>query len=138
VHNSLQPNTNELLQLYQNSDLFVLPSLGECFGIATIEAMAAGLPVIATSVGGTADIIDEGRNGYIVPCGDVAALSGAIGRIMTDESLRRQMARQSRMIAEERFDLRRNAHRTFEHLRIMARDQQQTSMLRNELPTLQR
>lgn len=121
VYHDKQPNTQDLLHLYQQSDLFVLPSLGECFGIATVEAMAAGLPVIASDVGGTADIIEPGRNGFIVPGNAPAQLGEAIDTILSNETLRRTMRAQSRQMAEERFDVQKNAHRTFDHLRRIAR-----------------
>jgi hypothetical protein len=120
VYHNVQPNSDQLIGLYQSSNLFVLPSLGECFGIATVEAMAAGLPVIASDVGGTADIIEPGRNGFIVPGNNVAALSNAITTILGDDTRRRNMGAQSRLLAEERFDLRKNAQRTFNYLKQIA------------------
>jgi glycosyltransferase involved in cell wall biosynthesis len=120
VYHNVQPNSAQLISLYQSSDLFVLPSLGECFGIATVEAMAAGLPVIASHVGGTADIIEVGRNGFIVPGNDVAALRNAISTILEDTTRRKYMGAQSRLLAEERFDLRKNAQRTFNYLKQIA------------------
>jgi glycosyltransferase involved in cell wall biosynthesis len=120
VYHHVQPNSDQLIGLYQRSDLFVLPSLGECFGIATVEAMAAGLPVIASDVGGTADIIEPERNGFIVPGNDVAALSKAITAILGDATRRRNMGAQSRLLAEERFDLRKNAQHTFHYLKKIA------------------
>jgi glycosyltransferase involved in cell wall biosynthesis len=121
VYRDLQPNSPALLRLYHQSDLFVLPSLGECFGVATIEAMAAGLPVIASDVGGTADIIEPGRNGFIIPAGQVAALGQAIVTVLEDEDRRQAMARQSRLLAEERFDLQKNARRSLQYLKQIAR-----------------
>ena len=56
--------------LYQQADVFVLPSLAEAFGIATVEAMGCGLPVVVSDAGGTADIVDPGVNGYITKRGD--------------------------------------------------------------------
>lgn len=120
VYHDLQPNTRELMQLYHEADLFVLPSLGECFGIATVEAMAAGLPVIASDVGGTADIIEPGRNGFIVPSKQQRALGEAIDRILGDSSMRKRMGVQSRVLAEEQFDLTKNAQRTFGYLKQIA------------------
>jgi glycosyltransferase involved in cell wall biosynthesis len=116
----MQPNSERLLDLYRQSDLFVLPSLAECFGIATIEAMASGLPVIASDVGGTADIIEPARNGFIVPGNDGRALAQAIAAILDDPALRLRMGRQSRQLAEQRFDLRRNAQLTFDYLKQIA------------------
>jgi glycosyltransferase involved in cell wall biosynthesis len=120
VYDDIRPNDGRLIELLHTSDLFVLPSLGECFGIATVEAMAAGLPVIASDVGGTADIIEPGRNGFIVPANDVASLGKAIGEILGDAGKRASMATESRRMAEERFDLRTNAKRTIEYMKQIA------------------
>ncbi|NCC32291.1 MAG: glycosyltransferase family 1 protein [Chloroflexia bacterium] len=117
IYDNMQPNSPELLRLYQQADLFVLPSLGECFGIATVEAMGAGLPVIASDVGGTADIIEPGRNGYIVPAGNIVELGRTISAILDDEPRRWAMGVQSRQLAEERFDLEVNARRTLGYLK---------------------
>lgn len=124
VYNDMTPNSDRLLRLYQECDLFVLPSLGECFGIATVEAMAAGLPVIASDVGGTADIIEPGRNGYIVPGADQAALAGAIEAVLGDAQRRQAMGAQSRALAEERFDVQVNARRTFRLLKQLSQQRQ--------------
>jgi glycosyltransferase involved in cell wall biosynthesis len=121
VYRDMQPNTDELLNLYRRADLFVLPSLGECFGIATVEAMAAGLPVIASDVGGTADIIEHGGNGFIAPAGDGRTLAGMIATILEDDAVRASMAHRSRELAESRFDVDRNARRTLSVLKTMGR-----------------
>ncbi len=121
VYRDMQPNTDELLNLYRQADLFVMPSLGECFGIATVEAMAAGLPVIASDVGGTADIIEHGGNGFIAPAGDGPTLARQIATILDDDALRATMARRSRELAETHFDLDHNARRTLSVLKSMAR-----------------
>jgi glycosyltransferase involved in cell wall biosynthesis len=123
VYHNMEPNSPELLRLYHTSDLFILPSLGECFGIATIEAMGAGLPVIATDVGGTADIIEPGRNGFIIPSKDVKVIGQAIEAILGDDTRRVEMGCQSRILAEERFDLEKNARRTFSYLEQLAAKQ---------------
>ena len=120
IYHNIQPNSQELLQLYQQSDLFVLPSLGECFGIATIEAMAAGLPVIASDVGGTSDIIEPGRNGYIVPARSDVELGRAIVAIGSNAERRHNMGIQSRQMADERFDLEKNARRSLAYMKQIA------------------
>lgn len=125
VYHNMQPNSPELLRLYMQSDLFVLPSLGECFGIATVEAMGAGMPVIASDVGGTADIIEPGRNGYIVPAGSAYELGRAITAVSDDPDRMHDMGIQSRQMAEERFDLETNARRTLEYLKQIAQGQTQ-------------
>jgi glycogen synthase len=71
----------------QHVDLLVLPSLYEDLSSALIEAMAAGLPVVATSVGGTAELVHHGVNGLLVPPRDPAALAAAVSRILADPAL---------------------------------------------------
>jgi len=65
-------------------DCFVLPSLNEGMGRALIEAMAAGLPVVASRVGGIPSLIEDGKNGLLVPAGDSLALAGALRRLLDD------------------------------------------------------
>jgi glycosyltransferase involved in cell wall biosynthesis len=120
VYHNVQPNSPELIRLYMQSDIFTLPSLGECFGIATVEAMAAGLPVIASDVGGTADIIEPERNGYIIPASSAVAIGEAITAIASNPARMRDMGVQSRQLAEERFDLEVNAKRTLAWLKDIA------------------
>ncbi|MFH1162136.1 MAG: glycosyltransferase family 4 protein [Candidatus Jorgensenbacteria bacterium] len=68
----------EIIRLYQQAHVFVLPSIDEGFGIVTVEALAAGLPVIVTKNVGSGDIIEEGKDGFIVPIRDVGALKDRI------------------------------------------------------------
>ena len=75
----------DLPGLYRDADLFVLPSRsGEGFGLVALEAMASGLPVLATSSGGVVDIVQDGVNGQLVPPNDVAALAEALTRLVDD------------------------------------------------------
>ena len=104
VYRDMQPNTPRLRALYHSADIFVLPSEGECFGIATVEAMACGLPVVVTRVGGVADIVDDGANGLLIPAGEVAALRATLESLISDEGRRRRMGRVARSRVEERFD----------------------------------
>ncbi len=87
------------------TDIFALASFNEGLPGVIIEAMAAGLPVVATDAGGCAEIVDEGSTGYIVPVGDTAALADRIHRLATDAGLRDEMARRGRLLAAEDFTL---------------------------------
>jgi glycosyltransferase involved in cell wall biosynthesis len=85
----------ELDALYDRADLFVLPSLHEGYGMAVAEALARGLPVIATDTGGIPDMLRLG--GIIVPCGDEQALADALGRLIGEPALRARVAEQARI-----------------------------------------
>lgn len=77
--------------------VFAFPSLWhEPFGMPVVEAMAAGLPVVATRAGAFPETVEDGRTGLLVPRGDVAALADALGRLLADPGLRRQMGRAGR------------------------------------------
>jgi glycosyltransferase involved in cell wall biosynthesis len=78
------------------SDLFVLPSRFECFPFAILEAMALGLPCVVNEVGGTREMIDDGRNGYLLDTGDVQGLAESIRRLATDEALRNTFSKKAR------------------------------------------
>lgn len=82
--------------VYREADVFVLPSQQEGMSIALLEAMAAGLPVIVTDTGGTAELVSEGENGEIVPWADVQALTRALHGSLNAEDRRRRMGRESR------------------------------------------
>ncbi len=77
---------------YQMHDLLVMPTLFEGMSLVMLEAMAAGLPVVATATSGALDLIEDGDNGILVPRRDVQALAGAIDRMFSDRESRRKMA----------------------------------------------
>ena len=77
---------------WDGAALYVQPSRQEPFGMALIEAMACGLPVVATRVDGPSEIIDDGRTGVLVEPGDAAALAAAIERVVRDPELARDLA----------------------------------------------
>lgn len=85
-------STEDLIKLYQGSDLFCLPSIDEGFGMVGLEAMAAGLPVIVTENVGMKDLIAEGREGLIVPIRDDEALANAIVNLYENKTLRDRMS----------------------------------------------
>jgi glycosyltransferase involved in cell wall biosynthesis len=82
----------KLIELMQDCSVGVLPSHYEGFGMAFLEMMSVGLPVIGTETGGMPDLIQSGRNGLIVPAGDSARLAQALLDVLTNEDNRRRMA----------------------------------------------
>jgi glycogen(starch) synthase len=82
----------ELLREYSNADLFVLPSLFEPYGIVLTEAMAAGLPIVASRVGGIPEVVGEGEDALLCPPADPVALADAIEQLARDGALRSRFA----------------------------------------------
>ncbi len=103
-----------IAELYNRSDLFVLPSISgsqETFGMVALEAMACGLPVVATDVVGVAEDLRRGGAGLVVPTKDEEALADAIIKLSNDGELRERMGASGRLIAERCYSWRRVAQR---------------------------
>ncbi|HEV2236544.1 MAG TPA: glycosyltransferase family 4 protein [Ktedonobacterales bacterium] len=116
VYRTLSPNDRELRALYHYCDALVLPTRGDCFSLASIEAMAAGLPVITTTVGGIPEIVEDEATGYLIAPNDGAALRLAVERLAADGERRAAMGARGRAVARERFDDRRNTRRLLDVL----------------------
>jgi glycosyltransferase involved in cell wall biosynthesis len=95
-----RPDVPELLRVM---DVFVLPSINEGISNTLLEAMASGLPVIATRAGGNPELVDHQRTGLLTPVGDARALAEAIGRYLSDGELRAAHGREARKEAVQRF-----------------------------------
>jgi glycosyltransferase involved in cell wall biosynthesis len=90
-------------------DIFILPSLYEGLGVAVLEAMAAGKPVIASRVGGLPELVADGETGLLVAPKNVEGLAEAIARLADDESLARAMGKKGAALARANFSLERMA-----------------------------
>jgi glycosyltransferase involved in cell wall biosynthesis len=89
------------------ADVFVLASRTEAFPNAVLEAMAAGLPVVATRVGGIPEIVDDGRTGLLVPAGDPASLADRLMRTLADAPLRARLGAAARQHITDNFSFER-------------------------------
>jgi len=90
-------------QLWPNADLMVLPSFTEGLPNVILEASAAGVPVVATAVGGTPEAVDPGQTGLLVPPGDPLALAGAVVELLIDPLRRRKLGLAGRRFVREGF-----------------------------------
>jgi glycosyltransferase involved in cell wall biosynthesis len=82
LHLDLRPSSAELHELFRNADLFVMPTRYDTYGFVFAEALASGLPAIATDVGGVGDIVIDGVTGFVVEVGDPDGLAFAVRRAM--------------------------------------------------------
>lgn len=98
---------NNIPGVLRAADVFVHPSRTEGHGRAILEAMASGLPVIATSVGGTPEAITDGETGLLVPPDDPGMLAAAIRRIQADRELAQRLGARARAAVEEKFSVER-------------------------------
>jgi glycosyltransferase involved in cell wall biosynthesis len=97
--------------------------LGEAFGLAVLEAMIAGVPVVGTSFGATPELISPGINGLLVPPNEPRAVAEALIALLEDGPRRKRMGEQGRRIAQERFDIRQTARATEELWQLVCRGQ---------------
>jgi glycosyltransferase involved in cell wall biosynthesis len=107
-------SSEELRALYETADIFLLTSVEESSPIAIVEAMAAGKPIVATDVGGVAEMIEAGVNGTVCPVGDDEAIAGALVRLSLERELRDRFGAASRTLAAARWSARAVARATYD------------------------
>jgi glycosyltransferase involved in cell wall biosynthesis len=117
VHRNLGANSAELLNLYATCDIFALPTRADCYSLVCMEALAAGMPVVTTRVGGIPDLVVEGKTGHLIEVDDEQALTAALSSIVLDCDKRREMAIAARADALARFSASANAKALFDFVR---------------------
>jgi glycosyltransferase involved in cell wall biosynthesis len=114
---------------YAGIDIFALPSRSDSFGLVLLEAWANGVPNVAYKAGGIAEVIHDGQDGLLAPCGDVAELAAALSRLIRDEPLRRALGQtgkertRTEFLWEEKLKLVRQV---YERMRITKTREQKT------------
>jgi glycosyltransferase involved in cell wall biosynthesis len=98
---------DDIPSLLAESDCFVLSSTSEGMPISILEAMAAGLPVVASDVGGVHELVTEGKTGYLVPPGDATALAAALQQVLRNPGLRAELGACARSTVESEFTVSR-------------------------------
>jgi glycosyltransferase involved in cell wall biosynthesis len=111
----------DLAAVYAACDLYVWPAVNEAYGMALLEAQAAGLPVVAGRIGGVPDVVRDGEAGHLIAAGDVAALAAAVRVLLDDDDLRARLGRQAQSIVEGEHGLARAAARLDDALRFATR-----------------
>lgn len=99
---------NEKIPLYNSSDIFLLPSYDEGLPYTMIEAMAAGLPIISTYIGGIPEVIKHGINGYLLNPGDQNKMQEYILNLVNDSELRNTMGKNNKDLIKQNYSLSRN------------------------------
>ena len=102
---------DDALKYLHAVDVFVLPSATEGLSNSLLEALSTGLPVVATSVGGTPDVITHGENGYLVPPDDLSALQSGLTALLTDSTLGTRLGTRGRQRIQTDFSLESAADR---------------------------
>jgi glycosyltransferase involved in cell wall biosynthesis len=110
---------DDLRRIYCQAKLFVLPSVAEGLPLVMLEAMASGLPIIASRIPGITNVVNDERNGFLFDVGDVEQLHLRLVQLFSDESLATKMGEYSRKIAEDQFSwfsVAKRTHKLYESL----------------------
>jgi glycosyltransferase involved in cell wall biosynthesis len=112
--------TERIVELYAQAEVAAVPSLYEGFSLPAVEAMACGVPIVATTGGALPEVVGrDGATGLIVPPGDPSAFAAALGRALDDADLRARIGAAGRRRVLERFTWRKTAEGTVDHYRAL-------------------
>jgi glycosyltransferase involved in cell wall biosynthesis len=115
-----QADPAKVAQFYQASDIYLHAAKTESFGLAVSEALACGVPVVATAVGGIPEVVEDKRAGFLIPPGDSDAMAGHAIRLLEDGPMRRKLSDWAAESARRRFDLERQVDEYLEWYRELA------------------
>ncbi|MGH8015273.1 MAG: glycosyltransferase, partial [Candidatus Zixiibacteriota bacterium] len=96
-------NQNRVEAVLRCADLFLMPSEEESFGLAALEALACGVPVIGTSGTGLAEVVDDGKDGYLLPVGDTTSMAHKGIELLTDKSMLKEFKNNAARLASKKF-----------------------------------
>jgi len=103
---------DDLTRIYSNAKVFVIPSVAEGMALVGLEAMASGLPIVASRIDGMEKIVIDGYNGFLFDVGDVVKLRQYVTRLFEDDGLAKEMGRRSREIAKSQYSWEQIAKKT--------------------------
>lgn len=109
VHRGITNNSPELVRLYQEADIFALPTRADCYSLVALEAMASGVPVIISRLGGISDIVQENKTGFLISPDDYSTLTLHLNSLIADPVKRIGFGTAGRMRAVQNFDCRKSA-----------------------------
>ena len=98
-----QVEKDQMIKLYQNAALFILPSYHEGLPTVILEAMSCGLPVVATDVRGNQDLVSNGENGILIPSRNPEKMAREISRLLEDDNLREKLGKNARKTIEKNY-----------------------------------
>jgi glycosyltransferase involved in cell wall biosynthesis len=115
-----QSRPETVARYYQAADVYVHAARADTFPNGVLEALACGVPVVASAVGGIPEQLDEGRTGFLVPPGDASALTIRVAQVLEQPCLRQEMSALAAATARRRFDLERQVDAYLEWYRELA------------------
>jgi glycosyltransferase involved in cell wall biosynthesis len=134
VYRGLRPHSAELVRLYAECDVFVLPTRGDCLAVVLGEAMAASMPIVTTNVGAHAEAVEHGESGFVIDPEDAVALRDSLLALVEDRALVSRMGRRAREIGEERFDMAKGATQIADMLLRLAQGERQGATITEREP----
>jgi len=121
VHHGVANNSPALVSLYQSCDVFVLPTRADCYSLVAMEAMACGLPVVISNLGGIPEIVRDGETGILLEPGAYEPLASALDALIADAARRQAMGQAALQRAQTHFNCRTNLSRILDAMKADAK-----------------